>query len=84
MPQGDWFTITVVGGVFIILGLAIIFWGKREEKTYFDAISTRTGDLREFIEHWPQRPQPGALKIGGRIAITIGVILLAVGVALWL
>ena len=84
MPQGDWFIITIVGGVFIILGLASFFWGKREEKNYFDTIANRTDDLREFMEHWPQRPQPGALKIGGWIAITIGVILLAVGAVLWL
>ena len=84
MLQGDWVILLVVGGVFVILGLASIFWGKREEKSYFDTIATRTDDLREFMEHWPQRPQPGALKIGGWIAITIGVILLAVGVALWL
>ena len=84
MLQGDWVILLVVGGVFVILGLASIFWGKREEKSYFDTIATRTDDLREFMEHWPQRPQPGALKIGGWIAITIGVILLAVGAALWL
>ena len=84
MLQGDWVILLVVGGVFVILGLASIFWGKREEKNYFDTIATRTDDLREFMEHWPQRPQPGALKIGGWIAITIGVILLAVGAVLWL
>ncbi len=84
MLQGDWVILLVVGGVFIILGLASVFWGKREEKNYFDTIATRTDDLREFMEHWPQRPQPGALKIGGWIAITIGVILLAVGAVLWL
>ena len=84
MLQGDWVVLLVVGGVFVILGLASIFWGKREEKSYFDTIATRTDDLREFMEHWPQRPQPGALKIGGWIAITIGVILLAVGAVLWL
>ena len=84
MLQGEWVILLVVCGVFIILGLASVFWGKREEKNYFDTIATRTDDLREFMEHWPQRPQPGALKIGGWIAITIGVILLAVGAVLWL
>jgi len=36
------------------------------------------------MEHWPQRPQPGALRVGGWIAIAIGVVMLAVGLALWL
>ena len=84
MPHGDYFTLMGVGGLFIILGLAAIIWGKREEKSYFDSIATRTGDLREFMEHWPPRPQPGALKMGGWIAIAIGLFLLITGVIFWL
>ena len=84
MPYEDCFILMGVGGVFIILGLAAIIWGKREEKSYFESIATRTDDLREFMEHWPFRPQPGALKIGGWIAITAGVHVLFTGVALWL
>jgi len=34
-----------------------------EEKCYYDAISRRT-DVREYLEHQPQRPELGALKIG--------------------
>ena len=73
-----------MGGLFIILGLASVFWGKSEEKSYYDSISTRT-DVREFLEHWPQRPEPGALKIGGWIAIAVGLLMLAMGGAflLW-
>jgi len=84
MPHVDYFILMGVGGLFIILGLAAIIWGKHEERSYFDAIATRTGDLREFMEHWPPRPQPGALKIGGWIAIAVGVLLLVTGVIFWL
>ena len=84
MPQGDYFILMGVGGLFLVLGLIVFIWGKREEKGYFDTIATNTRDLREFMNHWPQRPQPGALKTGGWVAITIGLLVLAVGVALWL
>ena len=84
MSLGDGFVLMGVGGLFIIIGLAAIIWGKREEKGYFDSIATRAGDLREFMEHWPHRPQPGALKIGGWIAIVIGLLVLTAGVAFWL
>ena len=84
MLYQDFFVLMGVGGLFIILGLATVIWGKREEKSYYNSLSTRPGDLREFVKHWPQRPQPGALKIGGWIAIAIGVVMLATGVALWL
>jgi len=77
------FILMGVGGLFLVLGLATVLWGEREEKSYYNSISTRPGDTREFLEHWPQRSQPSALKIGGWIAIAIGVVMLAVGVAFW-
>ena len=84
MSHGDYFILIGVGGLFIILGVAAIIWGKREEKSYFDSLATRTTDLREFMNHWPPRPQPGALKIGGWIAIAAGLLMLVAGVILWL
>ena len=83
MPQHDLFALMGMGGLFILLGLAAVIWGRREEKSYYDSLSGRT-DTREFLEHWPQRPQFGALKIGGRIAIAIGVVLIVVSGILWL
>ena len=82
MQYQDAFILMGVGGVFLIVGLISFFWGRREEKSYSNAISTRYGDTREFMDHWPQRPQPGALKVGGWIAIAIGVVMLVVGLAL--
>jgi len=70
----------VMGGLFILLGLGAIFWGRAEEKSYYDSLSTRS-DVREYLEHQPQRPEPGALKIGGWIAITLGLCMLALGAA---
>ena len=83
MPQHDWFVLMGMGGLFILLGLAAILWGRKEEKDYYNSISSRT-DTREFMEHWPQRPQFGALKIGGYISIAIGVIMLVMGGAFML
>ena len=83
MPQHDWFVLMGMGGVFILLGLGAIIWGRSEEKSYYDTISTRT-DTREFLEHWPQRPQFEALKIGGLIAIAVGVLMIVMGGAFWL
>ena len=79
MPHQDWFVLMVMGGAFILLGLGAIFWGKREEKSYFNSLSTRP-DVREYLEHWPQRPEPGALKVGGWIAVSLGLFLLALGI----
>ena len=83
MPLHDWFILMVMGGLFILLGLAAIIWGKSEEKSYYDSLSTRP-DMREFLEHQPQHPQPVALKIGGWIAVALGLIMLAMGGIFWL
>ena len=83
MPERDYLILIGMGALFVILGIASIIWGKREEKSYYDAISART-DAREFLEHKPERPEPGALKIGGWIAIAIGLLMTVIGGGIWL
>ncbi len=78
MFQHDWLIVIGMGGVFILLGLASILWGRSEEKSYYDSIATRT-DAREYLNHWPHRPEAEALKIGGWIAISIGLLMLVIG-----
>ena len=79
MPHQDWLIFLVVGGLFVLLGLGAYVWGRVEEKRYLNALSSRS-DVREYLERWPKRPEPGALKIGGWIAGTIGLLLLVMGV----
>jgi len=67
-----------MGGLFVILGLLALFRGRGEEKIYYNGIASRR-DVREFVEHQPERPEPGALRIGGWIAIAVGLIMLAIG-----
>jgi len=83
MLQVEWLMLIGAGGLFILLGLGAIMWSKGEKRSYYEAISHHL-DVREYLEHQPERPEPRALKIGGWIAITIGIILAVVGGALWL
>ena len=83
MPQHACIVLMGMGGLFILLGLGAIIWGKSEEKGYYTSLSDRS-DIREFLEHWPQRPQLGALGIGGLIALVIGVLMLVAGGIFWL
>lgn len=68
-----------VGGLFLVIGILMYTWGKREEESYYKELSKRPGDTREFMVRWPPRHQPGALKLGGVIAIALGGVLLVTG-----
>ena len=83
MPDTDLLIVVILGGLFILLGAGIFLWGKNEEKDYYKAISTRS-DVREYMEHSPERPEPGGLKIGGVIAFFLGLFLLILGGVFWL
>ncbi len=83
MPHADLLIVVILGGLFILLGAGIFLWGKNEEKDYYKAISTHS-DVREYIEHTPDRPEPGGLKIGGFIAIFLGLFMLILGGVFWL
>ncbi len=83
MPQTEWIVLMGIGGFFVLLGIGAIVWGLREEKGYYSAVITRF-DVREFLERLPHYPQFWSLKLGGWLAIIIGLVLLGLGVAFWL
>jgi len=83
MPETSWYVLVIVGGVFLLLGVGGIIWGWYEEKRLFEDLAAKP-DLREFSLEHIDSPQPGALKIGGWIAVAVGVLTAAVGLIFWL
>jgi hypothetical protein len=81
MSQGDWYILLIIGGIFIVLGIGAVIWGMREEKKIFEELSKKP-DLREFSLKHIETPQPGALKIGGWIAISLGILMEVIGIIL--
>ena len=79
----EWLVVIGLGGLFILLGIGSMLWGRGEERGYYDAVSARP-DVREFLEHSPEVPEPGALKIGGWIAIAVGMLMVCIGGGFWL
>ncbi|NLE07950.1 MAG: hypothetical protein GX631_01685 [Dehalococcoidales bacterium] len=79
MPLTEFVVLMSIGGLFVLLGIGAMLLGKREEKNYFNSISSRP-DVREFIEGWPKRPQFGSLQTGGWISVIIGLIILIAGI----
>lgn len=68
----------VLGGFFILLGIGFLLWGRKEAIDLDEGLAKRY-DLREFLEHTPERPEPGALIIGGIIGLALGAGLVIAG-----
>lgn len=75
--------IMALGGFFLVLGVAFIVWNRRERKGYYDSMM-RTRDVKEFLTHEPERSWLNAWRIGGRISLVIGTMLVVAGGVLWL
>lgn len=68
----------ILGGFFILLGIGLLLWGRKEARDLEAGLAARY-DLREFMEHTPDSPQPVALITGGIIALVLGVALVIAG-----
>ena len=77
MPHPTYYIAMGIGGSFVIVGLATMFWSRRGEKRYYDSLSAQE-DVKEPLKRWPERPGHGAFKLGSLLFIIIGSILLAV------
>ena len=77
MPYPDNFVLLIMGIIFTAVGAGITGWSKWAEKRYYDTLTERT-DMREFLESTPERSGYGALRLGGLISITVGVVLLGI------
>jgi hypothetical protein len=83
MVERDWIIMLGIGGFFVILGIIGLLWGRKEESAYYGSVSEKI-DVREFVDHNPLRPEPGAIKIGGRICIIVGIVLLLIGLGFYI
>ena len=71
--------ILVLGGCFLLLGIIFILWNKREKNKYYNSILLTRRDIKETITHEHERFWLHAWKIGGRISLIVGIILLIIG-----
>lgn len=83
MPLASYQVILAMGGFFLLLCIVFILWNKREKKRYYNSILLTRRDVKESLNHEPERPWLNAWQIGGRISLIIGIILLIVGGIIW-
>jgi multisubunit Na+/H+ antiporter MnhB subunit len=81
MEQTEWLIALGLGALFLLLGIALVFGGRKEEKSYYDGIVGHE-DVREFMVHDPERAEPGALKVGGWISLAAGLVMMAISGAM--
>ena len=84
MTYPDSLILIVMGGVFVAVGACIFFKGKIDEKKEYGALTSRT-DMKEFLDYSPEHSGAGAFKLGGRISIIVGLVMLGIvgGLRLW-
>jgi hypothetical protein len=84
MTYHDIIIMLIIGSIFLVLGFLGLLWGKKEEGAYYGSISEHK-DVREFFEKLPGRPEPGALRTGGKICLVLAVVLflICLGIYLW-
>ena len=84
MTYPDSLILMVMGGVFVAIGAGVFFKGKIDEKKEYDTLTART-DMKVFLEHSPEQSRAGAFKLGGRISIIVGLVMLGIvgGMRLW-
>jgi uncharacterized membrane protein len=81
MELATWHAVLYMGIFFILLGIISFLWSRREQTRYYDSISTRT-DIKEFLTREPQRSWLSAWRIGGKLCLIIGIVLVIVGIVL--
>ncbi|MFU8796484.1 MAG: hypothetical protein ACNA7X_04240 [Dehalococcoidia bacterium] len=73
-----------MGAFFLLLGVILIIWNRREKARYYDSILLTRRDIKESWTRDPERPWLGAWQIGGKISLVLGVVLLIIAGVLWL
>ena len=76
MSNATW--LFIIGGFFILVGVSFFLWGRKEARDLEEGLASHY-DLREFMEHTPERPEPGALTTGAIIGLVLGVGLVIAG-----
>jgi hypothetical protein len=83
MSQASYQATLVLGGLFVLLGVIFVLWNRREKNRYYNSILLTQRDIKETITREHERFWLYAWKIGGRISLIVGVVLLIIGVILW-
>ncbi|MFH0942032.1 MAG: hypothetical protein V1823_03305 [Chloroflexota bacterium] len=78
MPN-SWLAMLVAGGVFLLVGVAGLLWGRREATQDYHILTSRADvhtDIKKVVQNWRANSGAGSLMMGGVISIVIGLFLL--------
>ena len=78
MSNLDSYVMMGVGGFFVFLGIIAFLYAGGEERSLTESLARRS-DLREFVNGWPMRIGPEAIRVGGKILFALGIVLIIVG-----
>ena len=79
MSLASYQVILGMGGFFVFLGIIFILWNRKEKQRYYDSILLTRRDIKETITHEHERFWLHAWRIGGRLSLIVGIVLLIIG-----
>lgn len=82
MSLTEYVPLMIIGAVFLLVGIILLILGNREEKDYCRTVSNQT-DVRKYLEYRTDSIQAWGFKVGGIIAVVIGLFLLVMGFVIW-
>ena len=83
--MASWIILLILGGALNAFGGVFFLWAYLERRSDIDTLAHNetNQDVKDLLDEGRISMGPKSLKVGGWIAVTIGVFLLILGIVLW-
>ena len=84
--MAHWIILLILGGALIAFGGIFFVWAYLERRSDIDILAHNetNQDVKDLLDEGRISMGPKSLKIGGWLAVTVGVFLLILGTVLWI
>ena len=84
--MAHWIILLILGGALIAFGGIFFVWAYLERRSDIDILAHNetNQDVKDLLDEGRISMGPKSLKVGGWLAVTVGVFLLILGTVLWI
>jgi len=83
--MASWVILLILGGALVAFGGIFFVWAYLERRSDIETLAHNetNQDVKDLLDEGRISMGPKSLKVGGWIAVTVGVFLLILGIVLW-